>query len=91
MREAESPSNASVDLASFLTALANRIEAVNPALLRQADDVLLDTLGCIEGADRGDLKIGFCLGGNLFGSNPRYTTSEVLLTIKYSLSKVSQS
>jgi len=30
----------------------------------------LDTLGCIEGADRGDLKIGFCLGGNLYGSNP---------------------
>lgn len=47
MSEAESPSNASADLASFLTALANRIEAVNPALLRQADDALLDTLGCI--------------------------------------------
>ena len=53
MREAESPSNASADLASFLTALANRIEAVNPALLRQADDALLDTLGCIVfGADQ---------------------------------------
>lgn len=33
----------------------------------------LDTLGCMEGADRGDLKIGFCLGGNLFGSNPDLT------------------
>jgi len=33
----------------------------------------LDTLGCIEGANRGDLKIGFCLGGNLYGSNPDLT------------------
>ena len=30
----------------------------------------LDTLGCIEAAARGDLKMGFCLGGNLYGSNP---------------------
>jgi len=30
----------------------------------------LDTLACMEGADRGDLKFGFCLGGNLYGSNP---------------------
>lgn len=29
-----------------------------------------DTLACIEGAAAGDLKLGFCLGGNLFGSNP---------------------
>jgi anaerobic selenocysteine-containing dehydrogenase len=25
---------------------------------------------CIEGAAAGDLKVGFCLGGNLYGSNP---------------------
>ncbi|HVT28711.1 MAG TPA: molybdopterin dinucleotide binding domain-containing protein, partial [Lacipirellulaceae bacterium] len=25
---------------------------------------------CIEGAAAGQLKVGFCLGGNLFGSNP---------------------
>ncbi|WP_373652967.1 FdhF/YdeP family oxidoreductase [Schlesneria sp. DSM 10557] len=30
----------------------------------------LDTLACMEGADRGELKFGFCLGGNLYGSNP---------------------
>jgi len=32
-----------------------------------------DTLDCIEAAHRGDLKFGFCLGGNLFGSNPDAT------------------
>jgi molybdopterin-dependent oxidoreductase alpha subunit len=30
----------------------------------------LDTLGCIEAAHAGRLKAGFCLGGNLYGSNP---------------------
>jgi molybdopterin-dependent oxidoreductase alpha subunit len=30
----------------------------------------LDTLGCIEAADQGRLKVGVCLGGNLYGSNP---------------------
>jgi molybdopterin-dependent oxidoreductase alpha subunit len=30
----------------------------------------LDTMACIDAADAGRLKIGFCLGGNLFGSNP---------------------
>ena len=30
----------------------------------------LDTLGCIESAHRRELKLGFCLGGNLYGSNP---------------------
>ncbi len=29
-----------------------------------------DTLACIEAADRGEVKVGFCLGGNLYGSNP---------------------
>ena len=29
-----------------------------------------DTLSCVEGADDGSLKFGFCLGGNLYGSNP---------------------
>jgi molybdopterin-dependent oxidoreductase alpha subunit len=29
-----------------------------------------DTMACIEGAADGQLKVGFCLGGNLFGSNP---------------------
>ena len=30
----------------------------------------LDTLGCMEEAHGGRLKMGVCLGGNLYGSNP---------------------
>ncbi len=30
----------------------------------------LDTMGCMESAHEGRLKLGFCLGGNLYGSNP---------------------
>ncbi|MFN0016777.1 MAG: FdhF/YdeP family oxidoreductase [Pirellulaceae bacterium] len=30
----------------------------------------LDTLACMEEAEAGRLKTGFCLGGNLYGSNP---------------------
>jgi molybdopterin-dependent oxidoreductase alpha subunit len=29
-----------------------------------------DTLACIDAAQAGQLKMGFCLGGNLYGSNP---------------------
>ena len=29
-----------------------------------------DTLACMEAAAIGDIKVGFCLGGNLYGSNP---------------------
>ncbi len=29
-----------------------------------------DTMACMEGAASGRLKVGFCVGGNLFGSNP---------------------
>ncbi len=29
-----------------------------------------DTLSCMESADQGEMKVGFCLGGNLYGSNP---------------------
>lgn len=29
-----------------------------------------DTLACMEAASNGELKVGFCLGGNLYGSNP---------------------
>jgi molybdopterin-dependent oxidoreductase alpha subunit len=32
-----------------------------------------DTMACIEGAANGELKVGFCLGGNLYGSNPDAT------------------
>ncbi len=30
----------------------------------------LDTMACMQAADEGRLKFGFCLGGNLYGSNP---------------------
>ncbi len=30
----------------------------------------LDTMACMQAADRGDMRAAFCLGGNLFGSNP---------------------
>jgi molybdopterin-dependent oxidoreductase alpha subunit len=30
----------------------------------------LDTMGCMVAASEGRLKVGLCLGGNLFGSNP---------------------
>jgi molybdopterin-dependent oxidoreductase alpha subunit len=33
----------------------------------------LDTLACMESAATGRLRAGFCLGGNLFGSNPDAT------------------
>ena len=32
-----------------------------------------DTMACMEGAETGDLKSAFCLGGNLYGSNPDQT------------------
>jgi molybdopterin-dependent oxidoreductase alpha subunit len=30
----------------------------------------LDTMGCMKAAERGEMRAAFCLGGNLFGSNP---------------------
>jgi molybdopterin-dependent oxidoreductase alpha subunit len=36
----------------------------------------LDTLACMEAAARKELKVGFCLGGNLYGSNPDATFAE---------------
>jgi molybdopterin-dependent oxidoreductase alpha subunit len=30
----------------------------------------LDTMACMRAADRGELRAAFCLGGNLYGSNP---------------------
>jgi molybdopterin-dependent oxidoreductase alpha subunit len=40
----------------------------------------LDTLACMESADAGRLKLGFCLGGNLFGSNPDATYAAAALS-----------
>ena len=33
----------------------------------------LDTLGCMEAANAGEIAFGLCLGGNLYGSNPDST------------------
>ncbi len=35
-----------------------------------------DTLACMESADRGEIKVGICLGGNLYGSNPDSTFAD---------------
>lgn len=29
-----------------------------------------DTMACMDAAHRGQMRVGFCLGGNLYGSNP---------------------
>lgn len=36
----------------------------------------LDTMACMESAAEGKIKVGFCLGGNLFGSNPDATFAD---------------
>ncbi|MEM9646453.1 MAG: molybdopterin dinucleotide binding domain-containing protein, partial [Planctomycetota bacterium] len=42
-----------------------------------------DTLACMEGAQNGEIKVGFCLGGNLYGSNPDATfAAEALSKLK---------
>ena len=38
-----------------------------------------DTMDCMEGAANGELKFGFCLGGNLYGSNPNAIFAEQAL------------
>lgn len=50
-------------------------DAIFDGLQKQFNVVLpttpgLDTMACMEATQAGDLKAGFCLGGNLFGSNP---------------------
>ncbi|MCE9605621.1 MAG: FdhF/YdeP family oxidoreductase [Planctomycetia bacterium] len=40
----------------------------------------LDTMGCMEAADAGRMRVGFCLGGNLFGSNPDATYAQKSLS-----------
>ena len=39
----------------------------------------LDTLACMEASSRKELKFGFCLGGNLYGSNPDATFAKTSL------------
>ncbi|WP_164102980.1 FdhF/YdeP family oxidoreductase [Candidatus Laterigemmans baculatus] len=38
-----------------------------------------DTMACMEGAYAGEIKAGFCLGGNLFGSNPDATFADAAM------------
>tara|TARA_R110002049_G_scaffold4601_5_gene32278 strand:+ start:395944 stop:398166 length:2223 start_codon:yes stop_codon:yes gene_type:complete len=40
----------------------------------------MDTLQCMESASRGETKVGFCLGGNLYGSNPDSTFADQALS-----------
>ncbi|MFO0923066.1 MAG: FdhF/YdeP family oxidoreductase [Pirellulales bacterium] len=40
----------------------------------------LDTLACTEAAHDGKMRVGFCLGGNLFGSNPDATYADQALS-----------
>jgi molybdopterin-dependent oxidoreductase alpha subunit len=40
----------------------------------------LDTMGCMQGADRGTLTTAVCLGGNLYGSNPDSQFAQQALT-----------
>jgi len=39
----------------------------------------LDTFACMEAAQRGLLRFGWCLGGNLYGSNPDAASAEKAL------------
>ena len=39
-----------------------------------------DTLACMESAASGEIKVGFCLGGNLYGSNPDATFADRALS-----------
>ncbi|HEV3342192.1 MAG TPA: FdhF/YdeP family oxidoreductase [Pirellulales bacterium] len=52
-------------------ALFDRIEAYFNVKLPTGPG--LDTLECLERADGGRLKMGFCLGGNLYGASPDAT------------------
>lgn len=36
----------------------------------------LDTMACMQAADAGSMDVAFCLGGNLYGSNPDATFAE---------------
>jgi molybdopterin-dependent oxidoreductase alpha subunit len=40
----------------------------------------LDTLACMDAADAGNIQLGFCLGGNLYGSNPDSKYAEQALS-----------
>jgi molybdopterin-dependent oxidoreductase alpha subunit len=48
--------------------ILDNLEAALGVRLPQAPG--LDTMSCMQAAERGELRSAFCLGGNLFGSNP---------------------
>jgi molybdopterin-dependent oxidoreductase alpha subunit len=48
--------------------------------LQLPDTPGLDTMACMEGAAAGSMKVGFCLGGNLYGSNPDATFADAALS-----------
>jgi len=39
-----------------------------------------DTMACMEAADRGEMDVAVCLGGNLYGSNPDLTYAQQALS-----------
>ena len=46
----------------------------------------MDTLACMESAAAGEMKVGVCLGGNLYGSNPDATfAAEALSRLEMSV------
>lgn len=49
---------------AIFSALENELHVSLPTTIGK------DTMACMEGAHDGSLKFGFCLGGNLYGSNP---------------------
>jgi len=59
-------------------AIFNRLEAEFDVKLPTS--VGLDTLACMEAAHSGDMRVGFCLGGNLYGSNPDLRFAEQSLS-----------
>ena len=40
----------------------------------------LDTMACMEAAERGEMDVAICLGGNLYGSNPEAAFAERALS-----------
>lgn len=65
---------------------------VTPALKKAVFDALearldvslpttegLDTMGCMEASNADQMRVGFCLGGNLYGSNPDSTFAAAAL------------
>ena len=51
-----------------------------------------DTMACIRAAERNEMDLAFCLGGNLYGSNPNSTATiaafSKIETVVYALSLI---